>query len=260
MAQRRTHPPPRAHTRSLGSMAVCTLTHETASKYVQAHPVPGEFSQLWGADPDREGAGFGSVSPPLRDGGLPPARDLTQSPGRRHPLPGQLAALLGHSFPPCFAGFAVAQCINQHSSSSLSSPSPSASGSPGGSGSTSHCDSGGASSSSTPSAAQSPTGIGRGTRCGGGRLEETLRPHPLRFLAAPRRRVWGLCHPGFRLHSSVPSAVGGWLGPQQARNGSLHGLVPGPQSWRGGQRATQPQFIPLSPPESQVLQGGVSQM
>lgn len=53
-------------------------------------------------------------------------------------------------------GFAVAQCINQHSSSSLSSPSPSASGSPSGSGSTSHCDSGGASSSSTPSAAQSP--------------------------------------------------------------------------------------------------------
>ncbi|XP_040829266.1 protein CLEC16A isoform X1 [Ochotona curzoniae] len=52
-------------------------------------------------------------------------------------------------------GFAVAQCINQHSSPSLSSPSPpSASGSP--SGSTSHCDSGGASSSSTPSAAQSP--------------------------------------------------------------------------------------------------------
>uniref|UniRef100_A0A8C5YWG3 CLEC16A/TT9 C-terminal domain-containing protein n=1 Tax=Marmota marmota marmota TaxID=9994 RepID=A0A8C5YWG3_MARMA len=52
-------------------------------------------------------------------------------------------------------GFAVAQCINQHSSPSLSSPSPpSASGSPSGSGNTSHCDSGG--SSSTPSAAQSP--------------------------------------------------------------------------------------------------------
>ncbi|XP_031218372.1 protein CLEC16A isoform X7 [Mastomys coucha] len=52
-------------------------------------------------------------------------------------------------------GFAVAQCINQHSSPSLSSPSPPfASGSPGGSGSTSHCDSGG--SSSAPSAAQSP--------------------------------------------------------------------------------------------------------
>ncbi|XP_045675392.1 protein CLEC16A isoform X5 [Phyllostomus hastatus] len=55
------------------------------------------------------------------------------------------------------AGFAVAQCINQHSSPSLSSPSPSASGSPSGSGSTSHCDSGGASSSSTPSVAQSPS-------------------------------------------------------------------------------------------------------
>ncbi|XP_070087124.1 protein CLEC16A isoform X13 [Equus przewalskii] len=54
-------------------------------------------------------------------------------------------------------GFAVAQCINQHSSPSLSSPSPSASGSPSGSGSTSHCDSGGASSSSTPSATQSPS-------------------------------------------------------------------------------------------------------
>uniref|UniRef100_A0A8C6RT56 C-type lectin domain family 16, member A n=1 Tax=Nannospalax galili TaxID=1026970 RepID=A0A8C6RT56_NANGA len=51
-------------------------------------------------------------------------------------------------------GFAVAQCINQHSSPSLSSPSPpSASGSPSCSGTTSHCDSG---SSSTPSAAQSP--------------------------------------------------------------------------------------------------------
>ncbi|VFV37072.1 Hypothetical predicted protein [Lynx pardinus] len=53
-------------------------------------------------------------------------------------------------------GFAVAQCINQHSSPSLSSPPPSASGSPSGSGSTSHCDSGGASLSSTPSAIQSP--------------------------------------------------------------------------------------------------------
>ncbi|XP_048188999.1 protein CLEC16A isoform X2 [Perognathus longimembris pacificus] len=51
-------------------------------------------------------------------------------------------------------GFAVAQCINQHSSPSLSSPSPpTASGSP--SGSISHCDSGG--SSSAPSAAQSPS-------------------------------------------------------------------------------------------------------
>ncbi|XP_011885911.1 PREDICTED: protein CLEC16A isoform X5 [Cercocebus atys] len=54
-------------------------------------------------------------------------------------------------------GFAVAQCINQHSSPSLSSQSPpSASGSPSGSGSTSHCDSGGTSSSSTPSTAHSP--------------------------------------------------------------------------------------------------------
>uniref|UniRef100_A0A8C8YLJ2 C-type lectin domain containing 16A n=1 Tax=Prolemur simus TaxID=1328070 RepID=A0A8C8YLJ2_PROSS len=54
-------------------------------------------------------------------------------------------------------GFAVAQCINQHSPPTLSSQSPpSASGSPSDSGSTSHCDSGGASSSSTPSVAQSP--------------------------------------------------------------------------------------------------------
>ncbi|XP_012587406.1 PREDICTED: protein CLEC16A isoform X2 [Condylura cristata] len=51
-------------------------------------------------------------------------------------------------------GFAVAQCINQHSSPSP----PSASGSPSGSGNTSHCDSG-ASSLSTPSASQSPTGV-----------------------------------------------------------------------------------------------------
>ncbi|XP_047389015.1 protein CLEC16A isoform X4 [Sciurus carolinensis] len=55
-------------------------------------------------------------------------------------------------------GFAVAQCINQHSSPSLSSPSPpSASGSPSSSGNTSHCDSGG--SSSTPSATQSPADV-----------------------------------------------------------------------------------------------------
>nr|XP_012640289.1 protein CLEC16A isoform X3 [Microcebus murinus] len=54
-------------------------------------------------------------------------------------------------------GFAVAQCINQHSSPTLSSQSPpSASGSPSDSGSTSRCDSGAASSTSTPSAAQSP--------------------------------------------------------------------------------------------------------
>ncbi|XP_025907745.1 protein CLEC16A isoform X1 [Nothoprocta perdicaria] len=46
-------------------------------------------------------------------------------------------------------GFAVAQCINQHGASPLSSPSPS-------SGSTGRCDSVTASSTSTPSAAQSP--------------------------------------------------------------------------------------------------------
>ncbi|XP_075623878.1 protein CLEC16A isoform X7 [Balearica regulorum gibbericeps] len=51
-------------------------------------------------------------------------------------------------------GFAVAQCINQHNSSPLSSPSPSS-----GSGSTGRCDSVTASSTSTPSAAQSPSGL-----------------------------------------------------------------------------------------------------
>ncbi|XP_075574183.1 protein CLEC16A isoform X3 [Pelecanus crispus] len=49
-------------------------------------------------------------------------------------------------------GFAVAQCINQHNPSPLSSPSPSS-----GSGSTGRCDSVAASSTSTPSAAQSPS-------------------------------------------------------------------------------------------------------
>ncbi|NXP51140.1 CL16A protein, partial [Heliornis fulica] len=49
-------------------------------------------------------------------------------------------------------GFAVAQCINQHNLSPLSSPSPSS-----GSGSTGRCDSVTASSTSTPSAAQSPS-------------------------------------------------------------------------------------------------------
>ncbi|XP_067407409.1 protein CLEC16A isoform X1 [Emydura macquarii macquarii] len=52
-------------------------------------------------------------------------------------------------------GFAVAQCINQHNPSPLSSPSPSSSGS----GSTGRCDSVTASSTSTPSAAQSPSGL-----------------------------------------------------------------------------------------------------
>uniref|UniRef100_A0A8B9G016 C-type lectin domain containing 16A n=1 Tax=Amazona collaria TaxID=241587 RepID=A0A8B9G016_9PSIT len=49
-------------------------------------------------------------------------------------------------------GFAVAQCINQHNPSPLSSPSPSS-----GSGSTGRCDSVAASSASAPSAAQSPS-------------------------------------------------------------------------------------------------------
>ncbi|XP_064317971.1 protein CLEC16A isoform X1 [Phalacrocorax carbo] len=49
-------------------------------------------------------------------------------------------------------GFAVAQCINQHNPSPLSSPSS-------GSGSTGRCDSVTASSTSTPSAAQSPSGL-----------------------------------------------------------------------------------------------------
>uniref|UniRef100_F7E7Y3 C-type lectin domain containing 16A n=1 Tax=Monodelphis domestica TaxID=13616 RepID=F7E7Y3_MONDO len=54
-------------------------------------------------------------------------------------------------------GFAVAQCINQHGSSPLSSPSPPSSGSSSGSGSTGRCDSVAPSSTSTPSAAQSPS-------------------------------------------------------------------------------------------------------
>uniref|UniRef100_A0A8D0DJZ4 C-type lectin domain containing 16A n=1 Tax=Salvator merianae TaxID=96440 RepID=A0A8D0DJZ4_SALMN len=48
-------------------------------------------------------------------------------------------------------GFAVAQCINQHNPSPVSSPSPSSSGSTG------HCDSAAASSASTPSVVQSPS-------------------------------------------------------------------------------------------------------
>ncbi|XP_056662123.1 protein CLEC16A isoform X2 [Monodelphis domestica] len=56
-------------------------------------------------------------------------------------------------------GFAVAQCINQHGSSPLSSPSPPSSGSSSGSGSTGRCDSVAPSSTSTPSAAQSPSDI-----------------------------------------------------------------------------------------------------
>ncbi|XP_056392439.1 protein CLEC16A isoform X2 [Hyla sarda] len=52
-------------------------------------------------------------------------------------------------------GFAVAQCINQHSASPASSPSPPSSGSS--SGSTGHCDSVTASLSSTPSTIQSPS-------------------------------------------------------------------------------------------------------
>ncbi|XP_031800470.1 protein CLEC16A isoform X5 [Sarcophilus harrisii] len=54
-------------------------------------------------------------------------------------------------------GFAVAQCINQHGSSPLSSSSPPSSGSSSGSGSTGRCDSVAPSSTSTPSAAQSPS-------------------------------------------------------------------------------------------------------
>ena len=81
-------------------------------------------------------------------------------------------------------------------------------------------------------------------------LEETLRPLHLRPLAAPCHRVWGLCLSGFCVHSSVPLGVAGWLGPHWGKNGSLHGLAHRPQSWRGGQWATRPKFIPLSPPGS----------
>ncbi|XP_028906458.1 protein CLEC16A isoform X3 [Ornithorhynchus anatinus] len=54
-------------------------------------------------------------------------------------------------------GFAVAQCINQHNPSPLSSPSPPSSGSSSGSSSTGRCDSVSASTTTTPSAAQSPS-------------------------------------------------------------------------------------------------------
>ncbi|XP_064415117.1 protein CLEC16A isoform X3 [Latimeria chalumnae] len=54
-------------------------------------------------------------------------------------------------------GFAVAQCINQHSPSPASTPSPPSCGSTSGSGSTGPCDSATASTTSTPSAAQSPS-------------------------------------------------------------------------------------------------------
>ncbi|XP_038618152.1 protein CLEC16A isoform X6 [Tachyglossus aculeatus] len=54
-------------------------------------------------------------------------------------------------------GFAVAQCINQHNPSPLSSPSPPSSGSSSGSSSTGRCDSISASTTTTPSAAQSPS-------------------------------------------------------------------------------------------------------
>ncbi|XP_041432916.1 protein CLEC16A isoform X2 [Xenopus laevis] len=54
-------------------------------------------------------------------------------------------------------GFAVAQCINQHSSSPASSPSPPSSGSS--SGSTGVCDSGTTSLTSTPSTLHSPSGL-----------------------------------------------------------------------------------------------------
>lgn len=102
----------------------------------------------------------------------------------------------------CLAGFAVAQCINQHSSPSLSSPSPpSASGSPSGSGNTSHCDSGG--SSSTPSAAQSPAGIDYVTQRGRG-FGEPLVP---------------------RLHCDhrYPVTVSQCLGDAVTQEGTFHG-------------------------------------
>ncbi|XP_053550241.1 protein CLEC16A [Bombina bombina] len=56
-------------------------------------------------------------------------------------------------------GFAVAQCINQHTSSPAPPPSPPSSGSS--SSSTGPCDSQTASSTSTPSATQSPSGTGQ---------------------------------------------------------------------------------------------------
>ncbi|XP_041085707.1 protein CLEC16A-like isoform X3 [Polyodon spathula] len=62
-------------------------------------------------------------------------------------------------------GFAVAQCINQHSPSQMPSPSSLSSGSGSGSGSTGRCDSIAASTISTPSATQSPSGQEILTEC-----------------------------------------------------------------------------------------------
>ena len=158
-------------------MAVCTLFHEITSKCVRPVQCPASSANSREQTQTVKELALGQLALLFGRGLRPPTRGLTHILwGGGTLCPGRPAAPLGHSFPPCLAGFAVAQCINQHSSSSLSSPSPSASGSPSGSGSTSHCDSGGASSSSTPSAAQSPAGIGRGTRCGGRDLRKRCDP------------------------------------------------------------------------------------
>ncbi|KAJ8786648.1 hypothetical protein J1605_006137 [Eschrichtius robustus] len=105
--------------------------------------------------PRCSGLGRGRAQPARCRASISTDSRLSPAPSPHTPALWRLHPFPRNSFAAC-PGFAVAQGINQQSSSSLSSPSPSASGSPSGSGSTSHCDSGGASSSSTPSAAQSP--------------------------------------------------------------------------------------------------------
>lgn len=196
---------------ALGTLAGCTLFLEVALKCVQVRPMASEVN--WGLFEGLGWAGGGGVAITLRSP-APPLKcslpcGVSPEIGVCGPPPARPSCflLLGH-VSTCLAGFAVAQCINQHSSPSLSSTS--ASGSPSGSGSASHCDSGGTSSSSTPSATQSPSGMGRVTRCGvgvAGGLRGTLRslraetadPHP----APPCRRVWGLRRSGFCVRSDA---------------------------------------------------------
>lgn len=158
---------------------------------------------------------------------------------------------------PCLAGFAVAQCINQHSSPSVSSPSPSASGSPSGSGSSSHCDSGGASSSSTPSVAQSPSGIGHVIQCGRdfGEPCNPLMPRPLipSFSSLPCLGTLPLSVPRSVYHDAahgpagvapcrveiIPSA--GWSTERPSLTAELEGM---------DSRQAELESIPLSPPKS----------
>uniref|UniRef100_A0A8C9Q1V3 C-type lectin domain containing 16A n=1 Tax=Spermophilus dauricus TaxID=99837 RepID=A0A8C9Q1V3_SPEDA len=105
-------------------------------------------------------------------------------------------------------GFAVAQCINQHSSPSLSSPSP-----PSASGNTSHCDSGG--SSSTPSAAQSPAAEPTSPSCPDARL-----PRPALNHHSPCRTKPG-SHQTAPASAWCPTEPAGGKAKDGRRNGTL---------------------------------------